>query len=272
MVGPPGAMPARETITSTRNPAVVRFRDAAAGRRPGEMVADGYRLVWDAVRSELAIPLAAFSPKLVEHRGGWDLRRRLEQCADEVLECSDRVVERMSSLTTHQGVLAVLERPGFELGDLAPADRPALVVAAGGVRDPGNLGAIVRTAEAAGATGFVALAGSADPFRDKAVRGSCGSVFRLPTLGAVELDALRAWAKAAGLQIVAADASADADYLSVDLTPPTVLVLGGEAGLSEEVVAAADRLVRIATTPAVESLNVAVAAGVLMFEARRQRQ
>jgi TrmH family RNA methyltransferase len=265
-------MSGRLEITSTKNPAIRRVRDAAAGDLPGELLADGLRVVWDVVRAELPIRLAAVSPRLFDHKSGHDLKRRLEQRADEFFECSEAVLAKMSSLETPQGVLVIAARPAHRVADLL-AIPDALVVVAAGVRDPGNLGAICRTAEAAGATGLAVLAGSADPFRDKAVRGSSGSVFRLPTAGGVPTGELIDRARERGLQLVVADNSAERDYLDVDYRAPTVLALGGEgAGIPEELLDAATARVRIPMAEGVESLNVSVAAGVLLFEARRQRR
>jgi TrmH family RNA methyltransferase len=146
------------------------------------------------------------------------------------------------------------------------------VVVAAGVGDPGNLGSILRAAEAAGATGCITLPGGADPFRDKAVRGSMGSIFRLPVLAGLDAVAVVDFARRNGLQVVAADGGAATAYTAADLRPPTLLVLGAEAaGVPEELRSAADLRVRIPLRSPVESLNVAVAAGVLLFEARRQR-
>jgi TrmH family RNA methyltransferase len=140
------------------------------------------------------------------------------------------------------------------------------------VRDPGNLGSLLRTAEAAGATGVVSLRGGADPFRDKALRGSMGSVFRLPVLHGLDAAAVIAFARRHRLQLVIADGGGDRVHTQADLRKPLALVVGAEAaGVPPELLAAADARVRIPLRAPVESLNVAVAAGVLLFEAQRQR-
>lgn len=263
----------REPITSTRNPLVRKFRDAAAGDPPEVMLADGTKLVWDALEARLPITDAAVSPKLLGSDLGRDLKRRLERDAGRVHECSDELLARLSQLTTAQGVVAIVRRPAYSLADLMPAGTPPLLVVAAGVRDPGNLGALVRTAEAAFATGFVALAGSADPFRDKAVRGSAGSVFRLPVIGGMKLAELVRFARAHELRLLVAENEGGVDPWACDLHGPLALVVGAEgAGVPAEVAAVADARVRIPMAPSVESLNVAVAAGVLLYEARRQRQ
>jgi TrmH family RNA methyltransferase len=267
-------MPRPIDVTSPKNPIVHRFRDAAVGEIPGELVVDGNKLVEEALDARLEILAAAFSDKLLKARNGHDMKRRLEQRAAEVYVCSEGVIERMSSLSTPQGVIAIVRSPLSKPGDLLGADPSrALVVAAAGVRDPGNLGAMVRATEAAGGTGCIAMLGGADPFRDKAVRGSSGSVLRLPILTRIDGPALAAFAKEHGLQLLVADQRAEAEYLDADWTRPTVVALGNEgAGVPDEVRELADLAVRIPIQPTIDSLNVAVAAGVLLYEARRQRR
>lgn len=265
-------MPRILEVTSAKNPIVQRVRDAAGGASEDELVVEGVRVVEDLLATELAIRAAVFSPKLVRHKGGWDLRRRLEQRADQCFECPDSLLERISALTTHQGVLAIAMRPRHAAEALLqPA--PALVVVAAGVRDPGNLGAMLRAAEASGATGFVAMRDGADPYRDKAVRGSAGSALRVPMLTGVDEAGLIEFARGGALRLVVADHDASAEYLEADLRGPVAIVLGNEgAGAPRALVDAADQRVRIPMRPPVESLNVAVATGVLLFEARRQRR
>ncbi len=266
-------MKRRTEINSGKNPALRRYVEAGAGKQDGEMLVEGVKLVWDALVADLPVLSAAVSPKLTKQKSGWDLRRRLEQLADEFLDCSDQALQRVSDLTTQQGVAAILPRPDRQLADLTRAGEPALIVAAAGVKDPGNLGAIMRAAEAAGASGMLTLQGGADPFREKALRGSAGSVFRLPIVAGLSAGELSEYAAKEGLQLIACDGTGEDEYLAADFRRGSILLLGGEGGgLPSELLAAADRVLRIPMQAPVESLNVAVAAGVVLFEARRQRQ
>jgi TrmH family RNA methyltransferase len=151
-------------------------------------------------------------------------------------------------------------------------ERPMVVVAVD-VQDPGNVGALVRSAEAGGATGVVATSGSADPFGWKALRGAMGSAFRLPIARVADAgEAIALVRRVAGLRIAATVATQGVVMGQADLTGALALVVGSEgAGLPDEVVAAADLKVTIPMTPRVESLNVAVATALLVYEARRQR-
>lgn len=257
-----------KSLTSAKNPAVQRFREAAAGKAVGLMLAEGVRLVWDAVRAGSEIVEVAISPKLADV----DLRDALAERAASLLDVADGVLARMSALDTPQGVAALIRRPSYDERALLGDELAPLVVAAAGLRDPGNVGAVVRTAEAAGATGCLTLRSGADPFREKAVRGSMGSVFRLPVSHGMTAAEAIAFARRQRLHLVVADGRGACPHTRVDLRRPSMLVLGAEAsGVGSEWLEAANAHVRIPLHPPVESLNVAVAAGVLLFEAQRQR-
>jgi len=265
-------MGSTDRITSTKNPLVRRFRAAATGEQAGRLVADGFHLAQEALAADLVPVEFAWSEKLLQ-RDGEGLLARLRRTPATEHACSDQVVERLSHLKTHQGVVLMVRQPQVELEDLAQGERPLVVVAAG-VQDPGNLGALIRCAEAAGASGFLALAGSASPYRDKAVRGSMGSVFRLPCVAGVGIDVAVTFLEKSGLQVVVADQGAGVgkSLWDADLTGPTVVVLGSEGGgVPAPLRKIAAVTVRIPIADPVDSLNVAVAAGVLLFEARRQR-
>jgi len=257
------------SITSLKNPLVQRFLGAAAGDDDQVLLAEGPRLVREGLAAGLDVVAAAVSPRLRDESIGEQLRG----CAGEFFECSDAVLARASALETHQGVAVLFGRPNFSEQDLLRGDLAPLVVAVAGARDPGNLGALLRSAEAAGVSGVLTLKGGADPWRDKAVRGSMGSVFRLPVEHGRSAASIVQFVRQHRLQLVVADGEGDVDYTTCDLRQPVLLALGAEArGVPKEIRDAADSCVRIPLRSPVESLNVAVAAGVLLFEARRQRQ
>lgn len=263
-----------DRITSTKNPLVRRFRGAALGEQPGLMVADGFRLAQEALAAGLAPVEFAWSEKLLQRDGGEDLLARLRDTEATEHACSDQVIERLSHLKTPQGLAVMVKQPRVEPRDLVQGKTPLVVVAAG-IQDPGNLGALIRCAEAAGASGLMALAGSANPYRDKAVRGSMGSVFRLPCVADVSIDATVDFLEESGLQVVVADQRDRGGKPPWDtkLTGPTALVLGSEGtGVPQALRKIANVTVKIPIAKTVDSLNVAVAAGVLLFEARRQRR
>jgi len=184
------------------------------------------------------------------------------------------VLERVSDTVTPQPVVALVATTPVGLDDLLePAAEPgALVVVCVEVQDPGNLGTVVRSAQAAGAVGIISCDGNADPYGPKSVRASAGAVFHLPIVAGgapVEvLEELGSW----GMRRIGARATGGAAYHDADLRGPTALVLGNEAhGLAPEVEAVLDGLISIPMAEPAESLNVAAAAAVLCFEAARQR-
>jgi TrmH family RNA methyltransferase len=188
-----------------------------------------------------------------------------------VLGASAEAIAAASPVRTPSGIVAVATFKVTSLGEVFRRT-PSLVVAAIDVQDPGNVGAIVRSAEAAGATGVVVAGQSADPLGWKAIRGSMGSVFRVPVASAASLDAMVDAARARGLFIVATAPSGGQGLFDVDLPRPTLVLVGGEgSGLPSTLIDSADSRMQIPMAPPVESLNVAVAAGVILFEARRQR-
>lgn len=259
----------RKHISSSKNPMVQRFRDAAAGRVDGIMLAEGVRIVADALAEGVEVVEVAVSPKFQDS----DMRRQLEGSAQTFLDCPDDLLARISQLDTSPGIAVLLRRPQWRDEDLLGRGIAPLVVIAAGVRDPGNLGSLVRTADAAGASGLLTMRGGADPFRDKAVRGSMGSVFRLPVRHGAAVDDVIGLARKHRLQLVVAEGGGELVHTRADLCKPTALVIGAEAsGVPDELIRAADVRVRIPLHEGVESLNVAVASGVLLFEAQRQRQ
>ena len=154
----------------------------------------------------------------------------------------------------------------------ADASSEALVVIAVDVQDPGNVGAIARVTEAAGATGLVMAGASADPFSWKALRGSMGSALRLPIAAGQNAEQAIANARSKGCRIVATVPRGGTDVSAAKLTGPLAVLIGGEGqGLSPAVVADADERVTIPMKPPVESLNTAVTAALILYEARRQR-
>jgi TrmH family RNA methyltransferase len=259
----------RKAISSARNPVVQQFRDAAAGAAADVLLAEGVRLVQEALDAGMQVVAAAVSPRCDDAA----LRDRLQRATSTFLDVSPDVMARMSALDTPPGGAVLLRRPTVTEHDLLPRDVAPLVVVAAGVRDPGNLGSLLRTAEAAGASGCITMKGGADPFRDKAVRGSMGSLFRLPVLHGLDAAAVIDFARRHRLQLVVADGDGGQVHTEVDFRRPLVLVVGAEAaGVPAELRAAATARARIALRAPVESLNVAVAAGVMLFEAQRQRR
>jgi RNA methyltransferase, TrmH family len=262
-----------KSITSRQHPIVARFRAAAAGRpqRPGETVLDGPHLVRDALAANVLLAVVATTPDAHETGEIAALLGVAAHRAIEVLLVSAPVMEAISPVRTPSGIVAIGQPEPASVAE-AMTGRCPLVVGISGVQDPGNVGAIIRAADAAGATGVLVAAGSADPFGWKALRGAMGSTFRIPVAAQVDLAMAISTARASGIRALATVPAGGTSLYACDLTVPTLLLAGGEGpGLGARVIADADACVQIPMAPGVESLNVAVASGVCLFEAARQR-
>lgn len=189
----------------------------------------------------------------------------------EVLELSPDVFASAVTTESPQGIAALVEVPEFSLSD-AFRGESTLVVVAAGLQDPGNLGTIVRSAEAFGASGVIALPGTVSVWNAKTLRASSGSAFRLPVVS-VDVRGLMETLRAQRIRSLATVVDGGSVAQEVDLRGPTALFIGNEgSGLSAELVSACDASVTIACPGPVESLNAAIAASVLLYEASRQRK
>lgn len=261
------------TVSSRQNPLVRGFRDAAA--HPGAeglVLLDGLHLIRDAREASLPLHIVAVTAHALAHApDAVTLVQALERDGVDVVEVTEAVMEALSPVRTPSGLTALASLDTVGLDDLANVATP-LVVAAVGVQDPGNLGALIRAAEAGGATGIVICGASAHPLAWKTLRGSMGSALRLPVAVVPDVEPVLAFAAANGLTSIATTARDGRDPTDLPLTRPLLLLLGAEGGgLTDDVVAACDARVTIPMQPPVESLNVAVAAALLVYEARRQR-
>jgi TrmH family RNA methyltransferase len=256
-----------EILTSPANPLLKDIRRAIARgdlTRGGCCVAEGFHLLEEALRSDCEVKavLAAASvrPAVERHVRGLAALRML------VLE--DALFQTVYATETTQGVLALVRPPVWNLDQLFRA--PALVVVLDGLQDPGNAGAIVRAAEAFGASGLMFLKGTVSPYGAKAVRASAGSLFRVPLVFGLDESLVRAALDQRRIEIYAAMPAGTRDLRDSDFMLPCAFIIGSEGrGVSERLRSAALDI-RIPVT-GVESLNAAMAAGILLYEARRQR-
>jgi TrmH family RNA methyltransferase len=258
-------------VLGGRHPEVKRLRallrDAALRRAEGVVVLEGPRVVENALDRRIPLGALYLGPKADVAFA--PLVARALHAGARVVELRDTVVERVATTRTPQPVLATAPRPrSLSLADLT-GPGPVLVLV--GVADPGNAGTLLRSAEASGASGVVSCGGSVDVFAPKVVRASAGSVFGVRVVEADDpvavLDALGAQRRCFATAAAGGTAPADAD-----LAAPVAIVLGNEArGLPDAVASRVDGTLTIPMAGEVESLNVAVAGSVLLFEAARQR-
>lgn len=228
------------------------------------MLLDGEHLLADALDAGVPIEVVLTSP---EHHA---LGQRSRSAGAEVFDASPAVIDAASPVRTPSGIVALARWRPATLGDVVRGPH-ALVLGLCGVQDPGNVGSAIRSADALGATGVLALDETANPSGWKALRGAMGSTFRTSVAVAGMNDALTE-ARAAGLQIVATTADRGEPIDAVDLRKPALVLLGSEgAGLSEDVVRHASVRATIPMRPGINSLNVAATAALVLYEARRQR-
>ena len=231
---------------------------------------EGVRLVEEALRSGCRIHAVLFSESGERHHERLASFIDRPEMAFPVLRTTDRLFEGLADTEHPQGVVAVVEPRVWSLADV-PVGRGSVVLVLDSVQDPGNVGAMLRTALGLGAAGVVALKGTAELTNPKVLRGSMGAVFRLPAVS-TDADALLAWAGERGVElwVTAANGQPAGSLGARSTRPPIALVLGNEgAGVGAALEAAARRRVAIPLAPGVESLNVAVAAGILLHEVTR---
>jgi TrmH family RNA methyltransferase len=186
---------------------------------------------------------------------------------------SEGLLATVSYTKTPQGIVLLATRPRID-EDAFKQRQPAapLLVVLHGINNPVNVGAIVRTAEAAGATGIITTKNTSDPFLAKALRGAMGSAFRLPVWTNADYTKVLDWCRRVGIETVCADVDGSAAYSDIDWTGGKALIMGAESdGLTDEEMKAANFIVKIPMRGAVESLNVGVAAAIMLYEAARQR-
>jgi len=256
-------------IDNPRSPrvrAVAKLAKRAGRRETGRFLLEGPQAVGEAIAYRPGLVAEVYATKAAMERHG-ELARAAKDAQLEVAAVSEKVLEAMADTVTPQGVVAVAEQFPTTLDDVA-ALRPRLVAVLEEIRDPGNAGTILRAADAAGADAVVFTGLTVDPYHPKVVRATTGSLFHVPHVVGVSLaDAVEAL-HAAGLQVLAADVSGD-DLLEArpDLARPTAWVFGNEAhGLDAERLALADRALRLPIYGEAESLNLATAASVCLYE------
>jgi len=241
------------------------------------MPVEGVRLAEEALAENARIHEAILSPRLERDDRGRRLAARLLSTVPLARRATDDLLASMSDTATHQGVLLLVERPEAGFDDVtASGAAEAIVLVAWEVQDPGNLGTLVRLTDAAGGAGLVSVSG-ADPFGPRAVRASAGSIFRLPVArvggGAAEVGSLAERLRGSGLALAGAVTRGGDDYRQAELPGRLALFLGGEGdGLPAGVLDRLDHRLTIPIRPRVESLNVAAAAAVLLFEAAARRR
>lgn len=262
-----------ELITSASNPLVKRLRalrDRRVRRTEQAFVVEGVSPVWQAVDAGAPIEVLVVCRELLAGSPAVAMVEHQAEDGTSVAELSRELFARVSDRDGPSGLAAIVASSTVAAADLrVRAD--GFLVAAHEMSSPGNLGTVIRTADALGADGLLLVGAGADPFAPQAVKASMGSLFHLPVALLPDLEAYFGWARDAGVRTVTTSARAETPVAEADLSGPLTLLLGAErTGLPATALAAGDLAVAIPMLGRATSVNVAVAAGILMYETGRQ--
>ncbi len=257
-------------ITSPVNPQLKFARRVREGKEPDAIFVEGERLCEELLKSGLPLTVAFHTPDPTPRAAAVMAELWRRQC--HVYETAPEAFAVVSDTVHPQGIIVIAAHPVWEIETII-TPQSHLLLAFDAVQDPGNVGTILRTAEAAGVEGVVALKGTVDCFAPKTLRSAMGAAFRLPIITEVEPEELRARCQAAKITLAATTARASLMYSDYDWRQPTMLVFGNEAkGVQAELLASCDVQMRIPLASPVESINVSAAAAAILFEAARQRR
>ncbi|HLE63202.1 MAG TPA: RNA methyltransferase [Pyrinomonadaceae bacterium] len=260
-------------ITSSDNSLLRHARKVREGKVDDEIFVEGLRLCEEALSSHLQITAVIFSDDTAQKPRANRFLTQVSEVCNRVVAVSEKLLATVSYTKTPQGIVVLAERP--ESGDSVltrTASKAELLVVMHGLNNPVNVGAILRTAEAAGATGVITTTNTTDLFSPKALRGAMGSAFRLPIWQGASFNQVLLWCAQRNITTVSADVSGPTVYTEFDWNTPSALVIGPEAnGLSSEEINATTAAINIPMHGSVESLNVAVATAIVLYEAARQR-
>jgi TrmH family RNA methyltransferase len=263
-----------ETISSAANPLVKRIRLLANRkhrREQGAFVVEGIQPVWRAVAAGWQIEALLVDPHLRPDSPAAAMVAEQEAGGVRVARLSHELFQRLSSRDGQAGLAAIVRSRQAGLADLNPGP-DSVYVALHRIGNPGNLGTIVRTADAAGADGVILIGATTDAYAPAAVKASMGSLFAISVVHVPAPEAFLTWAGDNGVEICAASGRAGVAHWSTSFRPPLTLLLGSEGdGLPPGLLARADRQIAIPMTGTAESLNVAAAAAVLLYEVRRHK-
>jgi RNA methyltransferase, TrmH family len=265
-----------QKITSRENQRLKFAKKVRDGKITDKIFIEGVRLAEEVLRSNLNIEEAFINENFTETQRERELINKFFAKNINISEVSDSIFQTIADTNQSQGIILTCEKPKSSKALIENSLEQnlaelSLIIFLHEINNPSNLGAILRTAEAVDVAGVIISANSADVFSAKAVRAALGANLRLPIWEKARFDEVLAWAKERKLISTAADINAEKSYTEIDWKLPRLLIFGSEAhGLSEELRAKIDELTFIPMENNVESLNLAVSCGVILFEAKRQ--
>ncbi|HEY4758967.1 MAG TPA: RNA methyltransferase [Thermoguttaceae bacterium] len=261
-------------ITSLQNPRVkdaARLRDARHRQRQGRIVIDGVRELVRAIKAGVRIREIFLCEALLNDEESQSLLKTMETCGGEILPVSEAVFRKLAFGNRTEGVLGVAEMPHRLLDELNLPEKNPLVAVLEGVEKPGNIGAVLRSADAVGVSALIVSDARTDLYNPNAIRASLGTIFTVPVCEATSSETL-AWLRKKEIPIITARVDGSVSYTEIDYRGPVAIVLGSEAaGLTSTWTGADVTAVRLPMLGMADSLNVSVAAAVIFYEALRQR-
>ncbi|EMS71507.1 TrmH family RNA methyltransferase [Ruminiclostridium cellobioparum] len=232
---------------------------------------EGIRFVSDAVDNGQVIIKAVISDRLESLNGGELLISKLSEVCSDIYNVPDKLFKEISDTQSPQGVLAVLKKRTAGIGEALRQGKSVVVLDS--LQDPGNVGTIIRTADAAGVSAVLMTRGCVDVYSPKVLRSTMGSVFHLPIIEDLDIINTIQLLKSSGYKVIASHLHGQNNYYDEDLTCKSAIIVGNEAnGISEETAALSDKLVRIPMPGKAESLNASVAASIMIYELVRQNR
>lgn len=263
-----------QTISSLHNPAIKQIRQLQQRKerdRTGLFFVEGIRLVAEAIQTSAALERVVVAPELLVSPYARSLVEQWQRAGGATLEVTAGVFKSFAAKEHPQGLAAVVRQRWITLDEVR-FDQALCWVALSAVQDPGNLGTILRTGDAVGSGGVILLGHSTDPYDPEAVRAGMGAIFSQQVVRAT-LAQLVAWKAAQACMVVGTSGAAQADYRTIAYPSPLLILMGSEQhGLSPDEMALCDALVRIPMVGRSDSLNLAVATGVVLYEVFYQRQ
>lgn len=261
-------------ITSVANQHIrdaVQIREKRAKFRHDAFLIEGPHVLEMAVNSGAGILTVFVGEAFISKKDHQGFLRRMARAAGEVFEVTEQVLGRITDTESPQGIAAVVSYQMQKLTEIA-LQKPPFIVVIDSIQDPGNLGTIIRTADAAGADAVVLLPGTCDAFMPKTIRSTAGSIFNIPVV-ASDADALVDWLRERNIALAVTAGDAEEVIYHADLSGPLAMAFGNEArGMSIRLRKSAGTVLRIPIFGKAESLNVATAAAICLYEIVRQRQ
>ncbi len=258
-----------DIITSNQNLLIKEIKGLELRKNreeKGLFIAEGLRFVEESVKEKALIDKIVVSNTFLEGKSAMD---RIRNMGLPCYVVSDKIFKEISDTQTPQGILAVIKKKDALIGDIIKSSNKIVMLES--LQDPGNMGTIIRTADAAGMTGIILSKGCVDVYNRKVLRSTMGSIFHLPIHRTDDFIGTIKELKAKGIKVYASHLEGSINYYDIDECQNTAVIIGNEAnGISDEAAMAADCLIKIPMPGKAESLNASVAAGILMYEILRK--